>query len=727
MDELDLGSTIRGFSPGQKLFARYQLVRMLGRGGMGVVWLAKDLELGRETALKFLPELVAMDPNAIGDMKREVRRAIDLAHPHIVKIHDFVTDGRTAAVSMEFINGHTLAALRQEKPGQVFATGDLLPWLKQLCGALDYAHADAQVVHRDLKAANLMVDARGRLKVLDFGIAASIADSVSRVSNQGSSGTPVYMSPQQMMGEDPAVTDDVYSVGATLYESLTGKPPFHSGNIILQVQSKAPPRLNERRKTLGLEPVPAAWEDTIAACLEKDPALRPRMAGEIFDRLAGNAPPPVIAAKTAPSVPVAAEAAPVKIEPASRPGMADCALATLLAVVLAGCGLAPAWFLLDLRSHRLDLPEGLPPFAQMLVIICWMVVAAFAGTRVVTGRWQAGRSLGIAAMFVLTQILYTGFWQMGLYPLDALFNPNANIEPFAVMPAAVLGMGVALLGWGKAGGVLRVVDRSFRGLAAGALASMSLIKLPKYIESQPIVSWAPDLVLPLVGFAIIWWRMAVAEGSRPVTPRSPWWHAVVALVVAASATGVLMADWHRGYYHVSGIRDATRWRECVYFLLWCVSVFGLGALASADHDRLRWRWCLAGAATAASGLLFRLQWRNWDAVLFGSGPSFDDTGAPWQNDPGNIVLFVGGPATLLLILLTLRAWQLPWGRVLAVLLIGALGGAAAWATAWIPGGISSEAAESAPTWFAMLVLGFTAYVASLMAAGGRAASPAAPA
>jgi len=296
MDDLDLGMTIKGFAPGQKVFNRYSLVRMLGRGGMGVVWLAKDDELGRETALKFLPEVVASDRAAIEDMKREVRRAIDLAHPHIVKIHDFINDGRTAAVSMEYIAGGTLSALRIDQPGQVFPVEQLAPWIKQLCAALDYAHHDAEVVHRDLKPTNLMIDKRGRLKVLDFGIAASISDSVSRVSNKaGSSGTPVYMSPQQMMGEEPAVTDDVYSVGATLYELLTGKPPFHAGNILLQVQNKVAPPLNERRKALNLPPAPEAWEKTIAACLAKDAAARPPSAGALGQMLQGEMAPPAVA------------------------------------------------------------------------------------------------------------------------------------------------------------------------------------------------------------------------------------------------------------------------------------------------------------------------------------------------------------------------------------------------------------------------------------------------
>jgi formylglycine-generating enzyme required for sulfatase activity len=289
--DLDLGQTLRGFAAGQKLFNRYTLVRMLGRGGMGVVWLARDEELGRETALKFLPEVVATDRAAVEDMKREVRRAIDLAHPHIVKIHDFVTDGVVAAVSMEYVAGQTLSSVRCDEPGQVFTVEKLAPIVRQLCAALDYAHEEAQVVHRDLKPANLMLDRRGRVKVLDFGIAASITDSVSRVSRATTGdGSLPYMSPQQLGGEKPAVTDDVYGIGATIFELLTGKPPFYSGGaagIMHQIQTKVPASVAERRVDLGVvgDLIPAEWEETIRACLAKERSGRPQSAGEIIARL----------------------------------------------------------------------------------------------------------------------------------------------------------------------------------------------------------------------------------------------------------------------------------------------------------------------------------------------------------------------------------------------------------------------------------------------------------
>ncbi len=320
MDDLDLSATIRGMSAGQRVVNRYVLDRMLGRGGMGVVWLAKDEELGRETALKFLPDALTLDRGAISDLKREVRRAIDLAHPHIVKIHDFITDSRVSAVSMEYITGDTLSSRRVDQPGQVFTPADLGVWVAQLCSALDYAHTDAEVVHRDLKPSNLMIDKRGRLKVLDFGIAASISDSVSRVSNKaGSSGTPIYMSPQQMMGEEPAVTDDIYALGATLFELLAGKPPFHAGNIVVQVQNKVAPLLNDRRRAAGLEPVPVEWEQTIAACLAKEPAARPQSAGEVAERLglqAAGSTPRIAPRPAAPVAVAPAPAAPPLVVPA---------------------------------------------------------------------------------------------------------------------------------------------------------------------------------------------------------------------------------------------------------------------------------------------------------------------------------------------------------------------------------------------------------------------------
>ena len=290
-----LDATVRDFLPSQKLFNRYVLKRILGRGGMGVVWLARDDVLDREVALKFLPEVVFYDRGMLDDLKRETNRSLELTHKNIVRINDFVHDESSGCISMEYVDGDTLSNIRADRPLRVFECWELGDWMRQLCEALDYAHNHARVVHRDLKPSNLMVNLRGDLKVTDFGIARSLSDSVSMltVGKRHTSGTLVYMSPQQLDGARGSHLDDIYSLGATLYELLTSKPPFFSGNIDRQVHERKPPLMSFRREELdivGGEPIDPLWEDAIAACLQKDPAQRPQSALEVIERLTAPAP-----------------------------------------------------------------------------------------------------------------------------------------------------------------------------------------------------------------------------------------------------------------------------------------------------------------------------------------------------------------------------------------------------------------------------------------------------
>src|ERR1700757_5204490 len=255
---------------------------------MGIVWLARDEELERDVALKFLPDLIIQDRSVLDQLKHETKRCLELTHPHIVRIHDFIHDERSGCISMEYIDGETLSNLRAEKEQKVFEPHEIAGWITQLCDALDYAHNHAKVIHRDLKPSNLMVNKRGDLKITDFGIARSLADSASRLTaEQGRSGTLVYMSPQQLAGEHGTHLDDIYSLGTTLYDLLTSKPPFYSGNIDRQIHERVPPSMTERRKDLNIEPasVPPIWEEVVAACLQKDPAKRPQSAVEVAHRL----------------------------------------------------------------------------------------------------------------------------------------------------------------------------------------------------------------------------------------------------------------------------------------------------------------------------------------------------------------------------------------------------------------------------------------------------------
>jgi serine/threonine protein kinase len=217
-----------------------------------------------------------------------------LTHPNIVRIYDFEQSEETGAIAMEFVKGQPLNLLKGQQRDLHFEVAQLRPIICQLCDTLSYAHTDAEIVHRDIKPANLMLTEKNQLKIADFGIARNITDSVSRLSIRAndSSGTPGYMGPQQAMGDGAAVADDIYSVGATLYDLLTSRPPFYTGDIPLQILNKVPPSVASRRAELGFigdQPVPDEWEEVIAACLEKSPNARPSTIAEVKERL-GNAP-----------------------------------------------------------------------------------------------------------------------------------------------------------------------------------------------------------------------------------------------------------------------------------------------------------------------------------------------------------------------------------------------------------------------------------------------------
>jgi hypothetical protein len=254
---------------------------------MGIVWLAHDQVLGEDVALKFLPDLVRWDQAALQELKAETRRARALTHPNIIRIHDLIEDGSGAAISMEFVEGRTLTEVRLAQPQGVLGPAEIQPWLGQLCAALDYAHSEARIVHRDLKPSNLLLTPDGRIKVTDFGVARSLVDSMSRVSAWAPSGTLLYMSPQQAMGEPPAPADDIYALGALLYELLTSKPPFHTGNIQSQISLRKPDTLAHRRRLLGITGAnpPAHWEAGISACLAKRPEDRPARAAAVAAQL----------------------------------------------------------------------------------------------------------------------------------------------------------------------------------------------------------------------------------------------------------------------------------------------------------------------------------------------------------------------------------------------------------------------------------------------------------
>jgi serine/threonine protein kinase len=276
---------------GRTFLGRYETVRLLGEGGMGRVYLARQLDLGRQVVVKVMHDHIANDPNFRKRFVRETEAMARFQHPYVVTLYDAsINDPEGPCIVMEYIKGVTLDTLLQRN-NRLGATR-IARLLSQLCEALFAAHCEG-IVHRDLKPANLMVvDADSpyeKIKVMDFGLA-KLTDTAARpirksnVTNSDFAvGTPGYISPEQVRGEELDLRSDLYSVGVILFELLTGRLPFAGGetmDVLLAHATQVPPTFAEVGAQLWVSP---AVEAVIQRCLAKQPGDRFGTARELSE------------------------------------------------------------------------------------------------------------------------------------------------------------------------------------------------------------------------------------------------------------------------------------------------------------------------------------------------------------------------------------------------------------------------------------------------------------
>jgi eukaryotic-like serine/threonine-protein kinase len=271
-----------GITPGQRFAIRYEVKEMLGVGGMGMVFKAVDSELGEVIAIKTLKqELLSEDASALERFKSEIRLARRISHRNVVRTHDLGEFSGVYFITMEYVEGTTLKELVKRRGRLPIAA--TLTVAKQLCRALEVAHEQG-VIHRDIKPQNMVVEPSGVLKVMDFGIA-RLAKRQSGVTQQGMVvGTPEYMAPEQLMGQDIDARADIYSAGCVIYECLTGTPPITAENQFSLI-AKLLEEMPETPISVNGE-VPQALSDLVMRTLSKKAGDRPQTALELHDLLA---------------------------------------------------------------------------------------------------------------------------------------------------------------------------------------------------------------------------------------------------------------------------------------------------------------------------------------------------------------------------------------------------------------------------------------------------------
>lgn len=277
------GATGGGVAPGERLhyFGEYELIEEIGAGGMGVVWLARQIKLNRTVALKMVRSGLLASPDEVRRFLVEAEAAARLQHAGIVSIHEIGEYEGQHFFTMDFVEGRSLAALLREKPLEPRRATELL---RAVAEAVAYAHGRG-ILHRDIKPGNILLDERGQPRLTDFGLAKMLSNDSELTRSGEALGSPSYMPPEQALGQSErmGVTSDVYSLGAVLYEMLTGRAPFRAATAVdtmrqvVSTEPVPPRKLNPA--------VPVELETIALRCLEKEPSRRYQSAQEVADEI----------------------------------------------------------------------------------------------------------------------------------------------------------------------------------------------------------------------------------------------------------------------------------------------------------------------------------------------------------------------------------------------------------------------------------------------------------
>jgi len=267
------------FGPGTILDSRYRILGLLGRGGMGEVYRADDLRLGQPVALKFLPAALSADPGRLAQFHNEVRTARQVSHPNVCRVYDIGEIEGQLFITMEYVDGEDLAALLRRIGRLPEDKG--IEIARQICAGLAAAH-ERGVLHRDLKPANIMLDGAGKVRLMDFSLAAAGAVTDIRA------GTPAYMAPEQLAGQEVTVRSDIYALGLVLYEIFTGRRAYEAKTLADLLEQHRSGTLTA--PTTIVKSLDPAIEAAIVRCLDPVPAHRPASAIAVSAALPGGDP-----------------------------------------------------------------------------------------------------------------------------------------------------------------------------------------------------------------------------------------------------------------------------------------------------------------------------------------------------------------------------------------------------------------------------------------------------